>query len=65
MVMKLHENGNLTEDELAILVKQSWKLAVITLEEDQRLNKSFRSKLFSSPDERWKAANIVFDAPEQ
>lgn len=64
MVMKLYENDALNENEMAILVKQYWKLAVITVEEDQILNKNFRSKLFNSPDERWEAANIVFDVSE-
>lgn len=65
MVLRLYESGKLTEDEMAILVKQYWKLAVITLEEDQRLNKNLRSKLFDTPDERWQAANILFNAPEE
>ena len=64
MVMKLYENDVLNENEMAILVKQYWKLAVITVEEDQILNKNFRSKLFNSPDERREAANIVFDVSE-
>lgn len=61
MVMKLYENDSLNENEMAILVTQYWKLAVITLEEDQNLNKKLRSKLFDTPEERWKAANILFD----
>lgn len=64
MVMKLYETGTLNENKMAILVNKYWKLAVITVEEDQILNNKFRSKLFSSPDERWAAANIVFDDPK-
>ena len=62
--MKLYETGVLSENEMASLVTQYWKLAVITVEEDQVLNKNFRSKLFKSPDERWRAANIEFDVSE-
>lgn len=64
MVMRLYETGELNENEMAILVNKYWKLAVITVEEDQTLNKKFRSKLFTSPDERWRAANIFFDGPD-
>jgi hypothetical protein len=60
LVLELYEKDNLTEESMAVLVRQYWKLAVITLEEDSRLNKLARSKLFSSPDERWRAAGIDF-----
>jgi hypothetical protein len=50
----------LTEDMVNGLVKRYWKLAVITLAEDQLLNKKFRTKMFDTPQERWKAADIVF-----
>ncbi len=43
---------------MAKLVKRYWKLAVITLEEDERLNKVARSKTFKTPEERWAAAGI-------
>jgi hypothetical protein len=64
MVLQLYENGKLTEPAMAELVNSSWKLAVITLEEDAHLNRFARSKVFSSPDERWKAANILFSTNE-
>jgi hypothetical protein len=38
---------------------QKWKIAVITHEEDRRLNK-FKGDTFISPDERWAAAQIEF-----
>ena len=37
-IMKLHKRGVLTERRLNNLVRRLWKLAVITLEEDARLN---------------------------
>ncbi len=42
------------------LVERYWKLAVITLEEDQRLNKVARSKMYDTPEKRWSAAGINF-----
>ena len=53
MVLELYDRGELTEATLAHLVTRYWKLAVITLDEDLRLNKLARSKLYASPDERW------------
>jgi hypothetical protein len=38
---------------MAKLVKRYWKLAVITLEEDNRLNKVARSRAFKTPEARW------------
>jgi hypothetical protein len=61
MVLKLDQEAALTEAGMNDLVKKYWKLAVITLEEDERLNKNFRSKLFDSHDERWLAADIEFE----
>ena len=60
-VMSLYKQGNLTEQSMFDLATKSWKLAVITLEEDARLNKIARSRPSSSPDERWLAAGIAFD----
>ncbi len=37
-------------------------LAVITLDEDQRLNKYARSPMFDTPEERWREAGIEFPA---
>lgn len=60
MVLKLHESDELSPSSLNAVVRQAWKLAVITLEEDTRLNRLARSKAYESPDERWKAAGIEF-----
>lgn len=59
-VMKLYESGELTEPALAVLTNESWKLAVITLEEDAKLNKIARSEAAASPEERWALARIKF-----
>lgn len=59
-VMKLYQKKKLTDRAMAGLVKRYWKLAVITLEEDQRLNKGARSKPFATPEQRWASANIKF-----
>ncbi len=59
-VMELYIEGRLEPDTLNALVEQHWKLAVITIEEDRRLNKVARSKMYSSPEERWAAAGIIF-----
>lgn len=61
MVLELYDRDDLTEATLAALVAQYWKLAVITLEEDARLNTVARSKHYDTPDERWSAAGIRFD----
>jgi hypothetical protein len=60
MVMELYDKDGLTEDAMATLVQKFWKLAVITIEEDNRLNQLARSKAAASPDERWRAAGILF-----
>jgi hypothetical protein len=60
MVLELYRTNDFSEPSLARLVKTYWKLAVITLDEDSRLNQLARSKPFSSPDERWQHANISF-----
>jgi hypothetical protein len=60
MVLKLYEANKLSEQTMGSLCRSAWKLAVITIEEDSALNKVARSKVFSSPDERWQAAGIRF-----
>jgi hypothetical protein len=60
MTMDLYRHGRLNEKGMNQLVKRYWKLAVITLEEDRRLNKVARSKVFKTPEERWAAAGIEF-----
>jgi hypothetical protein len=59
--MELYKRDALTEKAMAALVK-FWKLAVITLDEDARLNGIARSRCFASPEERWDAAGIEFPA---
>lgn len=60
MALDLFDRGQLTENSMQTLTKRFWKLAVITIEEDQRLNRIARSKPFGSPEERWAAAGIAF-----
>ena len=59
-IMALYREGKLTEQSMDVLVNKLWKLAVITIDEDMRLNKVARSKGFAAPEERWAAAEIVF-----
>lgn len=59
-VLDLYHKNKLNESEMANLVKKYWKLAVITLEEDEKLNKIARSKMYDTPELRWKAAGISF-----
>lgn len=67
IVFDLFLKGELTEDKLIELVKQYWKMAIITLEEDQKLNRiGARSKLYNLPEERWAHAEIlVYDRVEK
>jgi len=60
MVLDLYQKEKLNSKTMTRLIKRFWKLAVITLEEDERLNKIARSKIFKTPDERWEAAGIKF-----
>jgi len=60
LVFKLFEEERLNEENINLLVNKHWKLAVITIEEDKILNKTNRSTLFETPDERWAAAGISF-----
>lgn len=60
MVLEKYKNQELDDDNMRELVHLYWKLAVITLDEDKKLNNIARSKIFSSPDERWAAAGIMF-----
>jgi hypothetical protein len=59
-VYALYQKGRLNEKSMHKLVTRYWKLAVITLEEDQCLNKIARSKMFPTPEKRWAAAGISF-----
>ena len=60
LVLEGHREEKLNEEWLLNLVKKRWKLAAITLEEDERLNSVARSRLFKTPEERWDAAGIEF-----
>jgi len=59
-VFDLYLENNLNEQSMQSLVHKYWKLAVITIPEDQRLNKVSRSKMFDTPEERWATAEIKF-----
>ena len=61
----LYEKGKLNEKSMQKLVHRYWKLAVITLEEDQRLNRVARSRMFATPEKRWSAAGIKFRASKR
>ena len=50
--------GILTKEWIDEFCDRKWKVAVITHEEDKRLQ---RSKAYATPEERWAAAKIVFE----
>ena len=52
MTLELHLKQSLDETSMGQLVAKYWKLAVITIEEDRRLNETARSKVFDTPEER-------------
>jgi hypothetical protein len=52
--------GKLSKKWMDGLCKRKWKIAVITHDEDGRLSKLPRSKIYGSPAKRWEAANIKF-----
>ena len=53
----------LTKDVLDDLIAKYYRLAVITDEEDRRLKKLARSRMYDTAEARWAAAGIVFPAP--
>ncbi len=57
LVLKAFQQRKLTKPWMDKLCDTRWRVAVITHEEDKRLN---RSKLYKSPEARWKAAKIKF-----
>jgi hypothetical protein len=59
-IRELYQKGDLNPQSLSKIVEQYWKLAVITVEENERLNKVARSKMYDTPELRWAAAGIVF-----
>ena len=60
LVYKLWLNSEFSEAALSELVARYWKMAVITLDEDRRLNKIARSTMYETPNARWAAAGIEF-----
>lgn len=60
LILEAWETGELDQAWLDELCDTRWKVAVITHEEDKRLNTVARSRLFNSPEERWAAAGIEF-----
>ena len=60
MVLERDERDELDEEVMNDLVNRHDKLAVITLEEDARLNSLARSVAYESPNARWAAFDIVF-----
>lgn len=59
-VINLDEKGKLNSRSVNHLVDTKWELAVITLQEDGRLNESSRIKPFDSPRKRWASVGIKF-----
>jgi hypothetical protein len=60
-VLELYREGKLNQRRMNNLVRRYYRVGVITLEEDARLNKmGMRSKAFARPEDRWKAAGIRF-----
>ena len=59
-VVQAYENagGSLTRRAMNKLVKEYWRVAVITLEEDKRLDRTNKKKL--PAEERWANADIEF-----
>ena len=60
LVIDAFRHRTVTKPWMDKLCDRKWKVAVITLDEDKRLNRLARSKLYKSPEARWKAANIKF-----
>ena len=58
--LKLYHANNLSANTLNDLVISYWKLAVITISEDIKLNELARSKMYETPEARWKDAGINF-----
>lgn len=60
MILEQYRRGSLSETWLNDLCETRWKVAVITVEEDRRLNKVARSTLFEKPEDRWASVGIEF-----
>ena len=50
--------SNIEDSWMDETIQKLWKVAIITVEEDRKLNKSARSKMFESPFDRWRSAGI-------
>lgn len=58
LIYQQWKTAELTETWMDLTLQKMWNVAVITVEEDRRLNKSARSKLFDSPFDRWRSSGI-------
>ncbi len=59
IVLKAHEDECLTQEWMDAHCQALWKVAVITHEEDKRLNRVAKL-IFDTPEARWAAAGIEF-----
>jgi hypothetical protein len=59
-VLEAFKKQRLTQEWMNKLCNKQWKVAVITHEEDKRLTKLGRTKMFQNPELRWAAAKIEF-----
>jgi hypothetical protein len=59
-ILVLYQRNELSTETLLDVIQRDYRLAVITLDEDQHLNRIARSRLFDTPEARWKAAGIEF-----
>jgi hypothetical protein len=53
LVFAHYKAGKLTEDTMLAIAQRYWKIAVLTKEENSRLDKVARSTMHDTPDERW------------
>lgn len=60
LVLKLYQEDQLSGCKLNDLIATRWELAVVTLEEDKRLN-GLKTNEYCSPRDRWADAGICFD----
>jgi len=59
-VLAAYKDDKLTKEWLDQHCEAKWKVAVITHDEDLRLNKVARARAFATPEDRWRAAGIEF-----
>lgn len=60
-ILKLYDESQLSTERMNGLVERYYRLAVITLKEDQDINKVLdRSIVFTKPEKKWAAAGIRF-----